>query len=230
MNNIQRREEMVFGTASFRPEELEPHFSALERHFPDLPLEGARKYANSLRGVPLPFGAEGLYLVPQWDKVAEDRVSASRKVIELLGEDSGTCHHWGQNALKRLRTQNRTFWGLGEIARRQNNNDVLIMPAQMGHFHAGRSIDVVRAELFPQEFCLGLFEVGCMLLCNPHRLVFEHHRFVDCGGDTCYPGHGPDSASSPYFSATADGHLELATQMVDIASAKHGPATGFIFP
>lgn len=229
MNNTQRREEMVFGTASFRPEELEPHFSALERHFPDLPLEGARKYANSLRGVPLPFGAERLYLVPQWDKVAEDRVIASRKVIEKLSEDSG-CQHWGQDALKRLRVQDHTRLSLREIIKRQNNNEVLIVPAQMGHFHAGRSIDTVRTEFFPMEFGLGLFEVGCMLLCNPARLIFEHHLYVDCPGDTCNPGYGPDSASSPYFSASADGHLDLSTQMVDTANAKHGCATGFIFP
>ncbi len=227
MHSATRRQDVVFSTSPFRPEVLEQHFGAIKEHLPWLKLEGTRRYADSLTGAALSFGSEGLYLVPQWQKVANDRLTATRRIISILKELHG-FNEWGESVFVRLRTQDRTLTMLGMLAEEQGDNDVVVIPAQLGHFHANRSVDKVRNEFFDKEFGLGLFEVACMLLLNPSRLVFENHLSIDCAGDNCYPGMGPDSASAPYFSADSEGTLELSERLTDVTSMRHGSATGFL--
>jgi hypothetical protein len=123
----------------------------------------------------------------------------------------------------------RTHHKLAELIEIQGDNDFLLIPAQLGNRWINRSVDWVQQHLQGDEFGLGMFEVGCMLLSQPSRLMFDSHLAIDCAGDLCFPGFGPDSASSPSFSATTDGCIDLDVRATDTVGLYHGSATAFIF-
>jgi len=104
----------------------------------------------------------------------------------------------------------------------------LIIPAQFGMRHRGRSIRRTRKVLELNEFGLDVFSVGCMLLTHPERLSGQPNElYVDCAGDE-YSREGDGSFTcslcfgrinrSIYFYAVKDSH----------AGNRFGSASGFL--
>jgi len=50
------------------------------------------------------------------------------------------------------------------------HHDILVVPAQFGLRHRGRSVRRVREVMNANEFGLGVFAIGIMLLTHPERL------------------------------------------------------------
>lgn len=140
--------------------------------------------------VVLPRYAEGWFAIPNWMKNPEifgaTYSKALLKVLDTLKQARGgkfTNYREGQVDEKRLRQSARTqeFWkGLSSA---QGNTDILIVPAQFGLRHRGRSVRRAREVFITNEFGLGAFAVGIMLLTHPERLQHYDDLWIDCAGD-----------------------------------------------
>src|ERR1035438_5864126 len=65
----------------------------------------------------------------------------------------------------------------------QQGSDILVVAAQAGMLHRGSSARRTRVALAGNEFGLGVFAFGCMLLTHPERLSTGDTLMIDCGGD-----------------------------------------------
>lgn len=107
--------------------------------------------------------------------------------------------------------------------------DILIVPAQFGLRHAGRSMRRARELYAKNEFGLGLFATAAMLLTHPRRLTSYYSLFLQCPGDEYADTHG-DFVQAPSFgfSYGADGKMLFYPRWTLATHEEYGSATGFI--
>ena len=121
--------------------------------------------------------AEGWFATPNWMKnpqIFGDTYSAAvLKVLNTLKHTlKGKLYNYREGQLDEQRlhqsAHSQKFWQ--ELADAQGNPDILIVPAQFGIRHRGRSVRRAREVFLVNEFGLGAFAVGIMLLTHPDRL------------------------------------------------------------
>ncbi|MFA5124591.1 MAG: hypothetical protein WC473_02045 [Patescibacteria group bacterium] len=176
---------------------------ALSRHLPNLDASSA---LNSSKELPiLPSGAERWFAVPKFEKVGKDYNDAVERVIDIIGK-TRTLYNFRKGKLdeKYLRLTERTAVALQMLGEKQKG-DFLLIPAQFGFSHRGRSVRRVRVVYAPGEFGLGSFIVGCMLIAHPERLVQCEQLHIDCPGDEYALVADGDFSESPCFCFGFDG-------------------------
>jgi hypothetical protein len=179
----------------------------------------------------LPNGAEGYFAIPRWQTVGKTYAEATEKIFALLKKQrNGNFRNWREGKLgeQYLRQSERTATVFQKLGDEQEGYDILIVPAQFGKRHAGRSIR--RAlEVMPRssEFGLGAFAVGCMLLTHPERLIDYDDLWIDCSGDEYAPDGDGQFVLAPYF-LFYDGALKFSTGWVGNPRGHYGSASGFL--
>lgn len=184
--------------------------------------------------VPLPTGAEGRFAIPNWMKnpniFGSIYSGALLKALDTIKQTrNGKFYNYrdGQLDEKRLRqsAQSQKFWT--ELADAQGNPDILIVPAQFGIRHRGRSVRRAREVFVGNEFGLGAFAVCIMILTHPERLMNYDDLWIDCSGDEF---DDPDSdvrfVRAPCFFFN-DGGVRFGTGFVGFAYGLYGSASGF---
>lgn len=125
----------------------------------------------------LPDGAEKLFLIPQLEKIAPTYEQVCYKVSNLILQTrSGKFYSHsfeGKFGLDQLRQSARSvsFWN--KLDAEQKGHDLLVVPAQFGLRHSGRSFRRACEVMDENECGLGVFAVGTMLLTHPERLQQE---------------------------------------------------------
>ena len=197
----------------------------LSKHFNGLNTNDVLACSKELPA--LPAGAEGWFAVPRWEKVAKSYNEAVEKVLDLLGS-TRTFHNYRKGELgpKYLRLSERTAVALKMLGERQKG-DFLLIPAQFGLTHRGRSVRRVRVVYAPSEFGLGSFIVGCMILSHPERLVQWEQLHIDCPGDEYSPGADGQFSNAPIF-YFLDGRVRFDAFRVGNADGYYGSASGFV--
>lgn len=172
------------------PNPIEEQVTVLVRRLGFDPTQ-ALKYSKNLPE--LPAGAEGWFAIPSnaglkklFPKIEDDaeryclgvqlileKIFASRKFSNLC---------YGEITPDRLRVHAHTARALDFIAKHQPG-DILIVAAQLGMRHRGRSARRAREWFDSNEFGLGALAVGSIVLTHPKRLVREGDLVVDCPGD-----------------------------------------------
>jgi hypothetical protein len=109
----------------------------------------------------------------------------------------------------------------------QQKGDILIVPAQFGMRHRGRSVRRAREVMCANEFGLGAFAVGCMALTHPERYSRWDELDTDCGGDEYTPVAGDDFSGAPVFGFD-DGRVRFVTRWFDNARGRFGSASAFL--
>ena len=183
----------------------------------------------------LPKHAEGWFAIPNWKKnpsiFGSTYSSAVQTVLNAINKDrKGKFVNYRDGAIdeKHLRQSARSekFWD--ELAKAQGDADILIIAAQFGIRHRGRSVR--RASVIMEdtlgEIGLGSFAVGIMLLTNPIRLQNVDDLWIDCAGDEFSPGGDSGVSESPCFRFGVGG-VEFDAECVDGACAYYGSASGF---
>ena len=127
----------------------------------------------------------------------------------------------------RLREHARTLHALDVIAEAQQG-DILIVPAQFGKLHRGRSVRRAREVMGANEFGLGAFAVGCMALTHPERFVRWEQLHVDCAGDEYAPDADGKFVFAPVFDVH-DGELKFDAGWVSRPYDDYGSVSAF-FP
>ena len=197
----------------------------LSKHFNGLNTNDVLACSKELPA--LPSGAEGWFAVPRWEKVAKTYNEAVEKVLDLIGK-TRTFYNYRKGNLgpKYLRLSERTAVALQMLGERQKG-DFLLIPAQFGLTHRGRSVRRVRVVYAPSEFGLGSFITGCMILSHPERFVQWEQLHIDCPGDEYSPDAGGVFSSAPIFYFSGGG-VEFYALWVGDASERYGSASGFV--
>ncbi len=96
-----------------------------------------------------------------------------QKVLEMIKQTrGGKFHGYLERMLgpKHLRQHAKTAAAFQKLGEAQEGYDILVVPAQFGFAHRGRSVRRAREVMSALEFGLGLFAVGIMLLTHENRL------------------------------------------------------------
>ncbi|OGG72867.1 hypothetical protein A3A38_04915 [Candidatus Kaiserbacteria bacterium RIFCSPLOWO2_01_FULL_53_17] len=183
----------------------------LAPHFPNLDPEPALHLSRSLPDLSfIPevwMGREvrrwvNWYAVPRWERgVSSSGGEAVEKVLEMLASTRFVYNPYkGAFGPEHLRITERTVVALRMLSASQKG-DYLLIPAQFGFSHRGRSARRVRVVYAPHEFGLGSFITGCMLLSHPERLVEEADLHICCPGEEYHnlETNGGSSLHAPFF-------------------------------
>lgn len=171
------------------------------------------------------------FVVPRREKIAGTENEAVEKVLDLIGKTRTFCNYRkGKLGLKYLRTSELTAEALQMLGEKQKG-DFLLIPAQFGLVHRGRSVRRVRVVYAPNEFGLGLFIVGCMILSHPERLVCWDQLCIYCPGDEY--SLDADGVADGVFSHApcfrfGGGEVKFVTHWFGDAGESFGSASGFV--
>lgn len=207
--------------ADYKVKEITEQTNILRQLFSEI------SYANeNLASQPLPANAEGWFAIPRWQKLASTYNEAVKKVLELIKQQRNGKHEYklGEQYLRqRERTVNK-FQVLGD---QQKDCDILVVACQFGLLHRGRSVRRAHAVFKTNEFGLGTFEVGCMLLTHPERLVSFDDLWIHCAGDEYSPDTVGVFSSAPDFYFLR-GKVSFDTYWFGSAHSYFGSASAFL--
>jgi len=179
---------------------------------------------------PLPEFAEGWFAILRWETLAKTYGEAVEKVLAMIKKTrNGKFYNYRENQLgsQYLRQHKRTVQMFQTLCDQQKGYDILVVPAQFGLLHRGRSVRYAREVFMPCEFGLGAFAVGCMLLTHPERLVQWEQLHIDCAGDKFSSGAAGQFDEAPFF-RFCDGKVKFNACWVHSAYEYYGSASGFL--
>jgi len=201
--------------------------------FVNLDLQGAIEKGE----VPLPQNTEGWFAIPNWMKNPKIFGASYNEALQVILNKiketrNGAFYNYreGQIGPKQLRqtATSEKFWK--QISEEQGDPDILIVAAQFGIRHRGRSVRRAREVMLDNgsEFGLGAFAVGIMLLTHPERLMNYDDLWIDCAGDEYdVPDAGVRFDRAPCFDFN-DGKVEFGTCFVGDASVCYGSVSAFL--
>lgn len=170
-------------------------------------------------------GLEG-YVIPKVSSINKSYAHCVNKALNAI-ESTRPFHNWRKSEIidEKLRRTDKTRKALETLYKAQKG-DYIVISAQLGEKYKGKSVDQAREHFEANEFGLGSFEVGCILLAHPDIIKSYADLFIDCAGDEF--GH-PDSDVrfdlAPSF-RWHDGVLEFGFVWTDKADGNFGTASG----
>jgi hypothetical protein len=172
-------------------------------------------------------GAEGPFALPRWQKIGKTYSEAVERVLAMV-KASRTFHNYREGNLgpQYLRELARTIAMWQRVSEVQKG-DILVVPAQFGLRHRGKSVRRAREVFTANEFGLGAFAVMSMLLTHPDREIRWEQLHVDCSGDEYSPGAVGKFENAPCVD-WFDGELEFFALWVSGAGGHFGAASAFI--
>ncbi len=179
---------------------------------------------------PVPKDAEGYFAIPKWQNIAPTYSEAVQKVLDLINKTrDGKFYNYreGQIDEKHLRQSKKSAKMFQNFAENQKDYDILVIPAQFGINHRGRSVRRALEVMSASEFGLGAFAVGIMILTHPERLQNYNDLYIDCAGDEFSPEADGAFSRAPYFDFR-DGEVGFDTHWVGDAYDYYGSASGFV--
>jgi len=222
------------------PKPIRKQVDFLAEEFNLSPDEALEFIESVLPTLVLPAGAEGWFAIPAVEVVAQRcfpeitglanrYCHAVKLVLEKISQSREFSSRKSKQEIipSRFHQHERTFRFLGQITKQQES-DILIVPAQFGMRHRGRSIRWARECFVENEFGLGSFAIGCMLLTHSERLGNSWEELIiDCPGDEFSTGDDGNFPGSRYFTFGIDNKIHFSSCYIDEISGK-GSASGFI--
>lgn len=177
----------------------------------------------------LPEGAEAWFAIPRWEALAGNYNEAVEMLVEVLATKRKFSNRIiGRLGATYLRQCERSKLAEKILADQQQGCDILVVAAQAGMLHRGCSARRTRVAMAGNEFGLGVFSFGSMLLTHPERLSSGETLMVDCGGDE-YSVRGDYSFDRvPLFDYDISG-IEFSIFYEDRARNLWGTPTGFLY-
>ncbi len=177
---------------------------------------------------PLPPNAEGWFAIPKWQTLAPTYGEAVEKVLAMIASKRKFYNYRdGKLGAEYLRQHAKTVKMFQKLGDEQKDFDILVVPAQFGLRHKGRSVRRAREVFQVNEFGLGAFAIGIMLLTHPEREVQWEQLHVDCAGDEFAPDAGGDFSGAPIFNFN-DGRVVFYAYWFGGADGRCGSASAFV--
>lgn len=186
----------------------------------------------------LPEGAEGWFAIPSVDALAKkhfpevtDPVQKYCQAVQLVHAKIAASRSFynyreGQITPAQLRVHARTAHALDLIAETQKG-DILIVAAQLGMRHRGKSVRRAREVFVANKFGLGSLAVGSIVLTHPERLVRWEELDMDCSGDEFSPEADGGFSWSPCF-VFGGGGVGFGARFVGRPGVRFGSVSGFL--
>lgn len=198
----------------------------LREHFPE--LASGTYDENALQGA-FPDWVEGPFALLRWQLLANTYGQALERVLGELSKTRGgkfINYRRGQLGPDWLRQTTKKVEAMDRIASRQEGHDILVVPAQFGICHHGRSVSQARKAMVTTEFVFGGLEVATMLLTHPERLRDFRDLSADCAGDEYSWNANGQFFRALCFSFSC-GRLEFSARVVGSPFSYYGPVSGF---
>ena len=209
---------------SYRERPVEAQVTELRKAFPEL------GHCNEkLARRPLPTGAEAWFAIPRWDRIAPTYHEAVLRMVEAMAARRRFSNRIaGKMTEQFLRSTERSQHAFQLLCEQQEGSDILVIGAQFGLLHRGSSARRTRVVLASNEYCLGSFAIGAMLLTHPERLSSSETLMIDCGGDE-YSLRGDNTFDRvPLFDYDLGG-VEFSIFYEDRARNLWGTPTAFLY-
>ena len=209
---------------TYRVRPIEAQVSELRKLFPSL-----RSCQEKLARRDLPEGAEAWFAIPRWQALAPTYNEAVELMVGILATKRRFSNRIaGKLGAMYLRQAERSKLAEKILGEQQEGNDILVLGAQAGLLHRGCSARRTRVSMAGNEFGLGVFSFGCMLLTHPERLSTGDTLMIDCGGDE-YSVRGDYTFDRvPLFDFDMSG-IEFSIFYEDRARNLWGTPTGFLY-
>ena len=210
--------------STYRVRPVEAQVTELRKLFPGL---GACQ--EKLSRKPLPLGAEAWFAIPRWQALAPTYNEAVDRMIAVLSTRRKFSNRLiGKLNDKFLRQSERSKLAEKILGEQQQGSDILVIGAQAGMLHRGSSARRTRVAMAGNEFGLGVFAIGCILLTHPERLSTGDTLMIDCSGDE-YSVRGDYTFDRvPLFDYDMAG-IEFSIFYEDRARNLWGTPTGFLY-
>lgn len=218
------------------PKPIVDQINALAKIFGLDPTQ-ALEYAKNLPA--LPEGAEGWFAVPSVDAIAAkhfpevtdpaDKYCRAVQLVHTKIAESRSFYNYrdGQITPAQLRVSARTAHALDLVVEKQPG-DILIIAAQLGMRHRGRSVRRAREVFVQNEFGLTSLAVGSIVLVHPERLVRWEELDMDCSGDEFDDPGGDDRFSHAPVFYFRGGKARFDTRWFGDAYDDYGSVSGFV--
>ena len=179
----------------------------------------------------VPANAEGWFAIPKWQTIAPTYSEAVQKVLDAVKlARNGKFNNYrdGQINEERLRQTAKTASVFQKLGDEQKDHDILVVAAQFGIRHRGRSVRRAREVFAVSEFGLGAFAVGIMILTHPERLMNYDDLWIDCSGDEFdVPDADVRFDHAPYFDWDG-GRVKFGTVWFGGVGDCFGSASAFV--
>ncbi len=209
---------------TYRVRPVEAQVTQLKSAFPSLGT-----CLEKLARKPLVEGAEAWFAIPRWQALAPTYNQAVEMLLGVLASKRKVSNRIiGKLGETYLRQSERSKLAEKILAEQQGGNDILVVAAQAGMLHRGCSARRTRVALAGNEFGLGVFAFGCMLLTHPERLSAVDTLMIDCSGDE-YSVRGDYTFDRvPLFDYDIGG-IEFSIFYEDRARNLWGTPSGFLY-
>lgn len=214
--------------SGYSPRPVEQQMTIIAEVFPGIGCFGARAVSQKL-----PKGAEGVFLIPRWQRVASTYPEAVQLVLTNLatrlnrGFTDNTQKKTSGVALSNLREMPSKAVAFQRLGEEQRGCDVLAMPAQFGYLYRGYSAIGARSDMSRDEYGLGAFEAGVMLLTHPNRLQHDGDLWVECPGDRYVRDASWTDFDTPSFEFWIN--VNFNATLCSIGESRSGSASGFFW-
>jgi hypothetical protein len=209
---------------TYRVRPIEAQVTVLRKCFPSL-----GSCLERIGRRPLPEGAEAWFAIPRWQAIAPTYNEALEVVLDIIERQRKFANRVkGRLSEAYLRQAERSDRALAILSEQQPGNDIQVVAAQLGRLHRGCSARRTRVIMLGNEFGLGAFAFGCILLTHPERLSTGDSLMVDCGGDEYSLGADGIFDRVPLFEYDLCG-LEFSVFYNDRSRNLWGSPSGFLF-
>jgi len=211
--------------SGYKPKGITEQTNILRQLFPGVGFADEKLAEGTL-----PPNAEGWFAIPRWEKIAPTYGEAVQKVLDLIKQArNGKFYNYregqlGPQYLRQFQKSAKAFQKLGD---EQKDYDILVVPAQFGLRHRGRSVRRAREVMNASEFGLGAFAIGIMILTHPERLMNYDDLWIDCAGDEFALDADGDFSHAPIFNFS-DGKVKFNASWYDNANGDYGSASAFL--
>jgi hypothetical protein len=209
---------------TYRVRPLEAQVTELRKLFP-----GLGSCHERLGRRPVPEGAEAWFAIPRWQAIAPTYNEAVERMVEVLSTRRKFSNRIiGKMGDKFLRQSERSKLAEKILGEQQEGNEILVVGAQAGLLHRGSSARRTRVAMAGNEFGLGVFAIGCILLTHPERLSTGDTLMIDCSGDEYSVRADYTFDRVPLFDYDMAG-IEFSIFYEDRARNLWGTPTGFLY-
>ncbi len=216
------------------PKPIEQQIKAIAEIF-GLDSALALEYAKKLPV--LPDGAEGWFAIPSVDALAAkhfpevtDPAEKYCRALQFIHQKIASSRSFynyrdGQIDTAHIKVSARTLEKMNQLAQQQKG-DILIIAAQLGKRHGGRSVRRAREVFTANEYGLTSVAGGSIVLVHPERLVRWEELDMDMAGDEFSDDGGGQFGRAPYFYFGDEAVFDAD----DVSSAygDYGSSSGFV--
>ena len=183
---------------------------------------------EKLADQPFPQNAEGWFAIPRWEMLGSSYGEAVDKVLAMIKSSRRFYNYCeGQLGAEYLRQSTKKAKAFLKLGDQQNGYDILVVPAQFGMFHRGKSVRRALEVMNVGQFGLGAFDIGIMLLTHPEREVRLEQLHIGCAGDEYSFGADGLFDLAPFFDFCDDA-VEFDAYWVGGPGATDGSASAFL--